>query len=126
VYAFGNGAYGKLGNADTADVNVPTKISELRDIKQIAIYQDISLALNNNGEVFVFGYGYSSIAMKLIFKEKVVSISGTLLLTEKGEVYDISDLTKPMDDFKDISKISCGEEHWGYLTSDGYVYLMRK
>lgn len=84
------------------------------------------MALNNSGEVFVFGNGYSSIAMKLTIKERIVSISGTLLLTDEGIVYDISDLENPMDSFKNISKISCGEYHWGYLTPDGYAYLIRR
>jgi len=78
----------------------------------------MSLALDDNGKVYVWGEGYSNIAIKIIFNEKVSSISGRLLLTEKGEVFDISNLTTRIKDFKDISKISCGENHAVALSSD--------
>lgn len=61
--------------------------------------------------------------MKIIFSEKVTDISGKLLLTNIGKIYDITDLSIPVKDFKDISKISCGEEHFAALSPDGMVSL---
>ena len=99
-------------------MSTPIKINELSNIKQIVAYKNMSLALDDNGKVYAWGEGYSNIAIKIVFNEKVTSISGRLLLTEKGEVYDIANLNTRIRDFKDISKISSGESHFAALSSD--------
>ena len=98
-------------------------MDELSNIQKIEAYKNISLALDNNGIVYVWGEEYANLPMKVIFSEKVTDISGTLLLTERGKVYDISDLNNPIREFKDISKISCGKGHFAALSSDGRLYL---
>jgi len=95
----------------------------LKNIKRVEAYRNISLALDNNGIVYAWGEGYANLAMKVVFSEKVTDISGRLLLTEKGRIYDISDLNNYIRDFKDIAKISCGEENFAAISTDGSLYL---
>ena len=45
------------------------------------------------------------------------------MLTNEGKIYDISDLNNPVRNLKDISTISCGEDHVAALSSNGMLYL---
>ena len=115
IYSWGAGEKGQLGNGDIVNSNSPIQITGLTNIKKVEAYKNTSLALDNNGYVYTWGEGYSSLPIKIIFSEKVTDISGNLLLTNEGKIYNLTDLTKPVRDFKDISKISCGEEHFAAL-----------
>ena len=66
--------------------------------------------------------GTPNYSSRIVFSENVSEISGTLMLTEKGEVYDISDTSAPIDGLMAISKISCGEAHKLALDVEGVVY----
>ncbi|MCI8621400.1 MAG: hypothetical protein HFJ50_06745 [Clostridia bacterium] len=60
--------------------------------------------------------------MRKIFSEKAVSVSGMLVLTEKGYIYQISNLNTALTNVKNISKISSGANHYVALTPEGIAY----
>lgn len=72
--------------------------------------------------MYAWGEGYSTLPMKLIFSEKVVDISGNLLLTESGKVYNTADLTTPIQGLKNIARISSGTNHSLALSVYGVLY----
>lgn len=54
VYTWGYNGYGQMGFGDTKSRTLPTKTT-LQNIKQIAIGENHTLALTENGQVFVSG-----------------------------------------------------------------------
>lgn len=123
VYSWGYGENGQLGNGDVQNSEKPIKVDTLTNIKKIEAYKQISIAIDNAGRIYTWGEGYTSMPMRVIFSEKVIDISGTLLLTDKGEVYDLTDLTKKIEGLENIVKISCGEAHKAALTTNGVMYI---
>ena len=123
VYSWGLGANGQLGNGGEEDSNVPIKVNGVSNIVKIDAYKNISLALDNEGKVYIWGEGQSVLPMRIVFSETVIDISGTLMLTEKGEVYDISDTMAPLERISNIAKISSGESHYLALTVDGKLLV---
>ena len=122
VYAWGEGTKGQLGDGNNTDSNVPVKVDGLSNIIKIDAYKNMSMALDKDGKVYVWGEGYSTLPMKVVFSEKIEDISGTLMLTKLGTVYDLSDTSKAIDGLYNIAKISCGEAHNLALTTDGIAY----
>ena len=122
VYSWGQGTSGQLGNGTEENSLVPVKVEGISNIVKVDSYKNMSIALSNDGKVYVWGEGYSTLPMRVVFAEKVIDISGTLMLTTKGEVYNISDTTKAISNFNSIAKISCGEAHNLALSTNGVVY----
>ena len=54
VYTWGYNGYGQMGFGDKKSRTLPTKTT-LQNIKQIAIGENHTLALTENGQVFVSG-----------------------------------------------------------------------
>ncbi len=123
VYAWGENTNGQLGNGDIGENSVrPQKVDAISNIIKIDAYKNKSIALSSDGKVYVWGEGYSSLPMRLVFSEKVVDISGNLILTEKGKVYNISNTETEIVGLTKIAKISCGEAHNLALDVEGIVY----
>ena len=122
VYSFGAGTLGQLGDGQNANSNVPVKVDGISNIKKIDAYKNISVALAEDGKVYVWGENYSTLPMRVVFSEKVVGISGTLMLTEKGEVYSISNTSTPIAGLSNVIKVSCGDSHYLALDSNGCVF----
>ncbi len=122
VYSFGAGTLGQLGDGQNADSNVPVKVDGIGNIKKIDANKNISVALDENGKVYIWGENYSTLPMRVVFSEKVIGISGTLMLTEKGEVYSVTDTSAPIADLSNVVKISCGDAHYLALDSNGCVF----
>lgn len=103
VKAWGHNRSGQLGNGGRTNRNVPTAVSRLTDIKDIAAGGEHALALDGNGRVFSWGdnnYGQLGSnrtgdmravpdAIKGMPKVKQVSAGCdfSLALTENGDVY---------------------------------------
>ncbi len=122
VYSWGAGEQGQLGNGYDEDSNIPIKIEELKNIVKVDAYKNMSIALGQDGTVYVWGESYSSIPMKKIFLEHIIDISGNLLLSDKGQVYTLSDEILRIEGLSDVVKISCGGTHNLALTSHGLVF----
>ena len=108
VFSWGAGTNGQLGlGEEMFSVDVPTEIEELADknIVYITACGDISAALSNEGEIFLFG------------KTK----GGAL--TAGGKAFT-TNLTSPtMFNFQDLrfKHVSCGKNHVAAVTTDGKV-----
>ncbi|MBO5478752.1 MAG: cadherin-like beta sandwich domain-containing protein [Clostridia bacterium] len=122
VYAWGDNSNGQLGDGTTQDSNKVIKINGLSNIVKIDAYDNLSIALDENGKLYVWGKDYSSIPMRVILTDKVVDISGKIILTEKGFVYYLSDLENRIETLNNIAKISCGFDHYLALSTNGEVY----
>lgn len=94
----------------------------LKNIKKVEAYKNTSFALDKNGIVYAWGEGYSTLPMKIIFSEKVIDISGNILLTENGKVYNVTNLTTPIGGLKNIARISAGTAHNLALSVHGVLY----
>jgi len=105
VYGFGNNKYGQLGlGKGNNTINYPTLIPELNNIKQISAGNFHSLALNNDGNIYVFGY----------FKKQ--------LGENQGEIY------RPVinSNFNNVIEVFSGNEYSLILTKDEKVFLYGK
>ncbi len=122
VYAWGANTNGQLGTGEENDCNIPIKIQGISNIIKIDAYKNKSIALSSDGKVYVWGEGQSTLPMRLIFPTKVVDISGDLILSQNGLVYNISDLTTPIIGLSNIAKISAGTNHNLALDVYGIVY----
>ena len=140
VYTWGYNGHGQLGTGNTTWENRPVKITaknmvtikdgitttekalNMGKIVKVDAWQHMSSVLNENGEVYVFGYGYGTNPIKVNFDKKVIDISGKLVLTEDRKVYNVDDLRQQIIGLKDIVKISAGYDHNLALGSDGTVY----
>lgn len=107
VYAWGLGTKGQIGNGETGKQNTPIKVEGLSNIKKVEAYKNISLALSNDGIVYIWGEDKSSLPMKLVLSDKIIDISGRLLLNRYGKVYETANLSSPLSEPKNIAKISC-------------------
>ena len=122
IYAWGLGVNGQLGYGDINNSNVPVKVDINANIVKIDAYKNISVALDSEGKVHVWGEGYSTLPIKVVFSENIVDISGNLILTEKGQVYNLSITPTLVNGLYNIGKISCGVAHNLALSMNGTCY----
>ena len=122
VYAFGANSLGQLGNSTGLNSGIVTKIEGLENIVEIECYENTSMAINNNGELFVWGEGYTSVPTKLSFYSKVIDISGKLILSEQGTVWNLSNVNEKVPVLKNIVEITSGDSNYLALSYDGKVY----
>lgn len=94
VYSFGANESGQLGNGNNINNGNIGKVECLENIVKISAYENTSFAINKDGELYVWGEGYSLVPTKLNFYCKVIDISGKLILSEYGTVWNITDLNK--------------------------------
>ena len=59
VWAWGNNAYGQLGDGTYANKSTPVQVLGLAGVKMIASGRNHSMALNNDGKVWTWGYNYN-------------------------------------------------------------------
>ena len=65
------------------------KISGLSNIKKIYAENTTSMAINEDGELFVWGYKFSKTPKKLETYSKVVDVAERYYLTEDGSVWSL-------------------------------------
>ncbi len=127
VYTWGLNNNGQIGDGTKTNTNVPLQITGLQNIVKIDCYKNISIALSQSGAVYYWGAGYGTTPTEwLLPSEKIIDISGTILLSDIGKVYNITDpdyQSKSVDYLSNIAKISCGETHSLALTTDGVAYV---
>ena len=122
IYSWGLGKNGQLGDGQQSDSNVPVNVDISANIIKVDAYKNISIALDSEGKVYTWGEGQSILPMKVVFSETVIDISGTLMLTETGKVYDITDTLNEISDLNNIARISCGTAHNLAMDVNGTVY----
>ncbi len=122
VYAFGANSLGQLGNSTGLNSGVITKIEGLEDIVQIECYENTSMAINSDGELYIWGEGYTPIPTKLNFYSKIIDISGKLILSEYGTVWNLNNINQKVPILTNIVEIASGDSHYLALASDGKVY----
>lgn len=64
--------------------------------------------------------------MKLVTNKKFADISGDILLSVEGDIYNIKDLNNKLNELKQIAKISKGTDHGLALSVYGYAYVFGK
>lgn len=116
------GKNGQLGNGMQSNSNVPVKVEGITNIIKIDAYKNRSIALSNDGNVYAWGEGLSNLPIRMIFPERIVDISGELVLTETGKVYKLTDTTKTIEGLPNIAKISCGASYNLALSTDGILF----
>ncbi len=133
IYSRGNSNIGvdNLGNAytwgyariGTTDYNqvYATIIPGITNVKKATIYGSRFILLNDLGEIYYYGSGYST-PTKVNTKEKIVEISSNQLLSESGKIYNIATPYTQNVYLENVAKISVGKSHTIILTTDGKVY----
>ncbi len=124
VYSFGLNTAGQLGNNSNLNSGELVKVENLQNIVKIVAYKNTSYALNANGEVYAWGEGYTKEPTKLNFPAKVIDITGKLLLSEYGTVWEIQNLNKKISGLNNIVEIASGDSHNLALRADGTVYSL--
>lgn len=103
LYAWGRNNYGQLGNGTTSFTPIlsPVKLTESNDWKEISCGSGYSLAINNNGELYVWGqnnYGQLGFGQTTVqttprkaevpkVKNAYAGFYHTFIITEDGDVY---------------------------------------
>ncbi|XP_028405057.1 RCC1-like G exchanging factor-like protein [Dendronephthya gigantea] len=138
VFSWGNSEYSQLGFAtEKTLITKPTKITSLQSIVDFAIGNSVGLALTENGDVFIWGYGLLGdspepcliqVPQKLTFLDKRVTqvdcgLCYYLLLTDDKKVYIwgklnqaiCSHLPKEIKLPETTRLLSCGVDHLGII-----------
>ncbi len=155
VYAWGENAYGQLGNGDTKESYTPIKISTLSNIKAIAISFSSSFALKDDGTVWGWGYNQFissnkdtntiSNPVKIEGLSDITAIAGGdgfvdgafAALKKDGTVYELGSYytndkhiekrtPAEVSGLNDITAIACGAGHYMALKKDGTVWTWGK
>ncbi len=135
VYTWGYNGYGQLGNGNTKDTSIPTKITTNAKIVDICGWVNNTLLLDENGVAYVVGQNYTDTLTKVDIDEKITQISGNLILTENQNVYEIKNLATPISGLKNVEKVYTGylgtstTSRTGLymaLTSEGKIYTWGK
>ena len=128
VYSFGSNSNGQLGLDISVGTGIgsnsarPVKIEGLSNIVKIVAYENRSMAVDKDGNLYVWGEGYSKNPEKVGFYTKVVDITGRLVLSEYGTVWNMTDLTQKIPGITNIVEIASGDSHNLALKADGKVY----
>lgn len=82
------------------------------------------MAINKQGEIYIWGYEYSKTPEKLNFYSKAVDIHGKLILAEDGSVWNISGNTPSrIAELKNIVEIASGDSYYSALDTKGQVWV---
>ncbi len=122
IYTFGLNANGQLGNGEADNSNIPIKVEGLKNIVKVEAYKNMSMALDKDGKIYIWGEGYTSFPMKLVTNRRFADISGDMLLSTEGFIYNIKDIENRVNGLTQIAKISKGTDHTIALSVHGYAY----
>ncbi|XP_012252694.2 RCC1-like G exchanging factor-like protein isoform X2 [Athalia rosae] len=115
VFGWGNSEYGQLpGLLDCHQINVATEIKECRSLGRIidiAAGGSFCMALNNEGNVFVWGYGILGLGPAVQRAKQPTKIPPTLFGLNA------------YDQKTQVSKIYCGISQLAAVTNNGDLYM---
>lgn len=121
VYAWGANNYGQLGNGTTTNSGELQPIVGLENIEKIVAYENISYAIDKEGNAYVWGEGYTKAPQKITFFARIIDISGNYLLSEYGTVWNLQNLEEKVPSLTNITEIAAGNGHGLALNSSGKV-----
>lgn len=81
------------------------------------------MAINKQGEIYIWGYKYNKTPTKINFYGKAISLNEKLILAEDGSVWNLSDNPSKIDGLKNIVEVTSGENHYAALDSKGKVWV---
>ncbi|RNA13003.1 regulator of chromosome condensation isoform X2 [Brachionus plicatilis] len=103
VYAMGSHRYGSLGLGKIdADVKLPVKIDELKDIVDIAANTNVSYAIDKSGKAYCWGTNYSK----------------QLGLDTEDDYLTPNKLASKQIDVRDVYTVSVGGQHTLFVVSE--------
>ena len=124
VYSFGYNGYGQLGDGKTQSVSIPTRIEGLTNIKKVYAYKNTSMAIDEEGNIYVWGDGYTKTPTKINFyNNKAVEINGKLILSEDGGVWYLSNSPSKIAGLSNIVDIASGDNYYAALDTKGQVWV---
>ena len=127
VWSWGYNGYGQLGDGTGSNRNKPVQViknngTPLTKIVKITSGNNKTIALDTEGNVWAWGYGYESTATKLSKLENIIDISADYAADQTGKVYKISDYTQI--EAEKVIRISQGYNHTLFLRNDGKGYAI--
>jgi len=116
LFGWGNSEYGQFGSVtDEQQINTPTHLPlGIGKIKDIASGGTVCLALNEAGEVYVWGFGILGKGPKLNLTSKPELLPGTL--------FGCNQFTQDST----VTRVFAGLGHQAALTSTGDLYIWGK
>lgn len=118
LYAWGDGYYGQIGNGDLSDVSVPSKVNgaggdilSSTKIKAVAAGTYQTLAIDYDGNIYVWGFGYLGNDAQSGQYDFPVKLNGV-----NGEA------SSTIGTNTNITAIASGNAHSFALDEDGNIY----
>ncbi|MCP5326621.1 MAG: hypothetical protein H7A09_09910 [Oceanospirillaceae bacterium] len=133
VYAWGNNYYGQLGLGNTLNSAVPKKVYGLPAIKQISVFDNVSAAVDINGQLW--GWGTYNTLQTPVIKTSLTNIqqialgsTGYALLNDgtvcRFETYNEFTSCNLIAGLENIQQIAAGASHLLALDPDGDVWAL--
>ena len=128
VWAWGYNGYGQLGDGTSSDRTKPVQVikadgAPLTKIVKVSAGTYRTVALDEEGNVWVWGYGYGATASKISKITNGIDISPNYVVKQNGDVFrlDSPDVKLNMNN---VIRVSEGTNHALFLTKAGKGYAI--
>lgn len=127
VWSFGNNENGQLGDGTNSSRNTPVQVVKndgtvLNKIVKVSCGTNKTVALDTDGNVWIWGNGYSKVATKLNKLENIIDISSDYAVNQVGKVFKTNNATQL--NVENVIRISQGYNHTLFLRNDGKGYAL--
>ena len=125
VWSFGSNSYGQLGDGTTSERVLPIQVIRedgitLSNIVKVSAGTQKTVALDIEGNVWVWGNGYSRTARKIQTLANIIDISENYAVSQDGKVYKIKDASKL--EANSVIRVSESYTHTLLLRNDQKAY----
>ena len=128
VWTWGYNGYGQLGDGTSSDRTKPVQVikadgAPLTKIVKVSAGTYRTVALDEEGNVWVWGYGYGATASKIAKITNGIDISPNYVVKQNGDVFrlDSPDVKLNMNN---VIRVSEGTNHALFLTKAGKGYAI--